>query len=191
MRRGVWHALHAMMASVSALWRMRGVPAAYRGVSEQRTRRTDRRRRRSARIVEARRLVHIAGSDGRRDHTERRRLRAARWSNSVACAPCSACRLRKDDALLGMIRDLPPGGAAVLRQADRAAGELRRPGGDRDGERAAAHRAAGGAGAADRDRRGVAGDQRLARQSRAGVRCDAGKGASRCAAPRSARLLHL
>ena len=37
-------------------------------------------------------------------------------------------------------------------------------------------RAAGGAGAADRDRRGVAGDQRLARQSGAGVRCDAGKG---------------
>ena len=34
-----------------------------------------------------------------------------------------------------------------------------------------------GAGAADRDRRGVAGDQRLARQSRAGVRRDAGKGA--------------
>ena len=36
--------------------------------------------------------------------------------------------------------DLPPGGAAVLRQADRAAAELRRPGGDRDGERAADHR---------------------------------------------------
>ena len=33
-----------------------------------------------------------------------------------------------------------------------------------------------GVGAADRDRRGVAGDQRLARQSRAGIRCDAGKG---------------
>ena len=36
--------------------------------------------------------------------------------------------------------DLPPGGAAVFRQADRAAAELRRPGGDRDGERAADHR---------------------------------------------------
>ena len=45
-----------------------------------------------------------------------------------------------------------------------------------------AHRAAGGAGAADRDRRGVAGDQRLARQSDTGVRCDTGKGdaAVRC-----------
>ena len=34
-----------------------------------------------------------------------------------------------------------------------------------------------GAGAADRDRRGAAGHQRLARRSRAGVRCDARKGA--------------
>ena len=34
-----------------------------------------------------------------------------------------------------------------------------------------------GAGAADRDRRGVAGDQRFARQSHAGVRCDTGEGA--------------
>ena len=37
-------------------------------------------------------------------------------------------------------------------------------------------RTAGGVGAADRDRRGVAGDQRLARQSGSGVRRDAGKG---------------
>ena len=88
----------------------------------------------------------------------------ARWSNSVASAPCSVVPLRKDGALLGVISDLPPGGPAILRQADRAAGKLCRPGGDRDGERAAAHRAAGGAGAADRDRRGVAGDQRLARR---------------------------
>ena len=36
-----------------------------------------------------------------------------------------------------------------------------------------------GAGAADRDRRGVAGDQRLARQSHASVRRDPGKGAQR------------
>ena len=36
--------------------------------------------------------------------------------------------------------DLSPGGAAVLRQADRAVAELRGPGGDRDGERTAAGR---------------------------------------------------
>ena len=93
------------------------------------------------------------------------------------------CRCARTESLLGFIVRLPPGSPAVHRQADRAAGELRRPGGDRDGERAADHRAARGAGAADRDRRGVAGDQCLARQSGAGVRCDAGEGACGCAAP--------
>ena len=39
-------------------------------------------------------------------------------------------------------------------------------------------RAARGAGAADRDRRSVAGYQRIARQSHAGVRCDARQGAT-------------
>ena len=48
------------------------------------------------------------------------------------------------------------------------------------------HRDARGAGAADRDRRGVAGHQFLARRSQPGVRCDAGKGACGCAMPRSA-----
>ena len=43
-----------------------------------------------------------------------------------------------------------------------------------------------GVGAADRDRRSVAGDQRLARRSGAGVRCDAGKGACVCASRASA-----
>ena len=62
---------------------------------------------------------------------------------------------------------------------------LRRSGGDRDREHAAADRAAGGAGAADRDRRSVAGHQRLAGQSDAGVRCDAGEGDAVYAAPRS------
>ena len=65
---------------------------------------------------------------------------------------------------------------AVHRQADRAAAELRRAGGDRDGERAADDRNARGAGAADRDRRGAGGHQCLARRSAAGVRRDAGKG---------------
>ena len=44
------------------------------------------------------------------------------------------------------------GSAAVHRQADRAAQDLRRPGGDRDRERAAVQRDQGGARAADRDR---------------------------------------
>ena len=65
---------------------------------------------------------------------------------------------------------LSPGGTTVHRQADRPAGELCRPGGDRDGERAADHRAARGAGTADRDRGRVAGDQCLARRTRPRVR---------------------
>ena len=57
-----------------------------------------------------------------------------------AFAPAHACRCGRTAILLGFITGLSPGGAPVLRQADRAAGELRGPGGDRDGERAAAGR---------------------------------------------------
>ncbi len=62
----------------------------------------------------------------------------------------------------------PHRGAALRRQAHRAAAHLCRPGGDRDGERAAVQRDAGGTGAADRQRRCVDGDRQL------GVRCGAG-----------------
>ena len=51
----------------------------------------------------------------------------------IACLP-----LRKDDASGRHDHRLSPGGPAVHRQADRAAAEFRRPGGDRNGERAAA-----------------------------------------------------
>ncbi len=71
---------------------------------------------------------------------------------------------------------LSEGGTCFLRQGDRSAREFRGAGGDRDGERAPDQRTAGGAGTADRDRRGVAGDQRLARQSGSGVRRDCRKG---------------
>ena len=53
--------------------------------------------------------------------------------------------------------------------------KLRRPGGDRDGERAADHRAARGAGTADRDGRGASGHQRVAWQAGTSVRCDPGE----------------
>ena len=61
-------------------------------------------------------------------------------------------------------------GCAFCRAGDRAAGDLRRPGRDRDPERAAVQRDPGGAGAADRHRRDPAGDQRLAHRRAAGVR---------------------
>ena len=51
------------------------------------------------------------------------------------CPHCAAAQGRRS---AWRHHDLSPGSAAVHRQADRAAGELRRPGGDRDGERAAA-----------------------------------------------------
>ncbi len=116
------------------------------------------------------------------------RWRRAARSNSAASARCCVVPLRKDDALLGHDHRLPPRGAAVHRQADRAAAEFRGAGGDRDGERAAHHRDARGVGAADRDRRGAAGHQFLARRPRAGVRRDARKGDAPVRAPRSAAL---
>ena len=64
---------------------------------------------------------------------------AARSSISAARAPALACRCART-MRFSAFRRLSPGGAAVLGQADRAAAELRRAGGDRDGERAADHR---------------------------------------------------
>ena len=63
--------------------------------------------------------------------------------------------------------------ASVHRQADRAVAELRSAGGHRDGERAAPDRDARGLGAADRDRRGLAGHQltRPATSPRCSTRC--------------------
>ena len=90
--------------------------------------------------------------------------------------------LRKDEACSASLPSSRQRGAAVLRQANRAVGEFRGAGGHRDGERAADYRDARGVGAADRDRRGVAGHQFLARRPRAGVRRDAGKGDRLCEA---------
>ena len=58
------------------------------------------------------------------------------------------------------------------RGRDRPAADLRRPGGDRDRERAPVQRDQGGARAADRDRRDPARHQRLADRRAAGVRRD-------------------
>ena len=65
--------------------------------------------------------------------------RAASSAASGPCSPspCSGGRAPRRD------RHLPTRGPAVHRQPDRAAGDLRRPGGDRHRERAAAQGAAG------------------------------------------------
>jgi len=83
--------------------------------------------------------------------------------------------LLRDDAVLGFINLYRQEPWPFLRQAGCLAAEFRRPSGDRDGERAPHDRDARGTGAADRNGRGTAGHQFLARRSRAGVRRDAGK----------------
>ena len=85
----------------------------------------------------------------------------------------SACRCCETAVRSACIVRQPHRGQAVHRQADRAARDLRRPGGHRDRERAAVRRAAGaharpqrGAGAADRDQRGPARHRQLADRPR-------------------------
>ena len=82
-------------------------------------------------------------------------------------APCSASRCCARECSIGVLIADATRRAAVHRQANRAGHHLRRPGGDRDRERAAVRRGAGAharadrvAGAADRDR------QRCCRSSR-------------------------
>ena len=77
--------------------------------------------------------------------------------------------LLREGETVGSICTRTPACRAIHRQTDRTRQHLRRSGGDRDREHTAADRATRGVGAADRDRRGVAGDQQLARQSCAGV----------------------
>ena len=71
-------------------------------------------------------------------------------------------------------------GARLRREGDRAAADLRRPGRDRDPERAPVQRDQGGARAADRDRRGAAGDQQLGRRQRSRCSRRSWKAASAC-----------
>ncbi len=93
-----------------------------------------------------------------------------RRRRSAACCRCRCARKAVCSAQSSVYRqEVRP----VYRQADRAAAELRGAGGDRDRECAADHRDARGLGAADRDRRGVAGHQfaRPATSRRCSTRC--------------------
>ena len=107
---------------------------------------------------------------------QRRRCRTGRRADFARRADAEGRRADR------RVRHLSPGGAAVHRQADRAGAELRRAGGHRHREHAAAQRAAPAhrrshriAGAADRDLGGAQGHLQLAGRSGAGVRCDAGE----------------
>ena len=76
----------------------------------------------------------------------RRDLDVSVWLRSPrawrALGPCSSCPMLKDERADRRHRHLPPGGASVHRQADRAGAELRRAGRHRHREHAAAQRTA-------------------------------------------------
>ena len=88
----------------------------------------------------------------RADRTASTRTPAAR-RRATASAPCSRCRCcaraRRSASSRCCAREV----RAFAARRDRAAADLRRPGGDRDRERAAVQRDQGSARAADRDRR--------------------------------------
>ena len=65
-----------------------------------------------------------------------------RWSNLAGARSCRGRPDAQGQRTGRRHRHLPPGGAAVHRQADRAGAELRRPGRDRHREHAAAQRTA-------------------------------------------------
>ena len=87
---------------------------------------------------------------------------AERLQNWAARVVCSWSRSARTEAA-GRDQHFPAAGPAVLGPADRARAGLRRAGGDRDGERAAADGATRSLGTADRDLRCVAGHQFFAR----------------------------
>ena len=126
----------------------------------------------AAQLMRGERVVHILdfAAIGGVSTGDRRLLRQSMTRRVRTLCACRCARTRRPARRLSLAS---PRGAAVFRKADRAVAEFRGAGGHRDGERAALDRDARGLGAADRDRRGIAGHQLLARRSRAGVRRDA------------------
>ena len=103
------------------------------------------------------------------------------WRSRPGTRACSASRCSEDGAPIGVIVIQRAEPRAVHRRPGRAPADLRRPGGDRDRERAPVHRAgraqqraAGRARAADRDQRAAQGDRPVHLRSPAGLR-DAGR----------------
>ena len=173
-------ALHLRWRTSFRAVALRGVPAAYAELLDGADRCDPAPAMRLSRVAAGETVVHIADLAAE-DVYRSGEPDAARWLSSAVCARALTVAASQGRALLGAIHRLSPGSPAVHRQADRAVAEFRGAGGHRDGERAADDRDARGLGAADRDRRGIAGHQLLARRPRAGVRRDAGKGDAACA----------
>ena len=120
----------------------------------------------SGRAVRQRRVISVSDASAEPDYPE---VAVRLGKIPVVNRGAAAARRRRDrrhDAGA-------PAGRVVHRPTDRAGQDLRRPSGDRDGERAAVDRDARGTGAADRDGRNTGRHKRLARRPRAGVRYDA------------------
>ena len=164
----------------SAPLRLHGVPPAFAERAAARTGVRPAPGTALGRVVETKQVVHIADIRQSRLISKRSAAIAARraWRRAHHARRADA----QGERAGRRHRHLPPGGAAVHRQADRAGAELRRPGGHRHRERAAAQRAAPAhrrshrvAGAADGDVGGAAGHLKLARRAGAGVRRHAGE----------------
>ena len=126
------------------------------------------RRRSIGRVIRERGRLRISRRDERR-RAVRANAAAQRGSYSRACwAPM----LWEDRGIGVDLRRCATQPGPFSEQGARAAQDLRRPGGDRDPERAPVQRDAGGAGAADRHGRRSCGHQQLADRRAAGVRHD-------------------
>ena len=145
--------------------------------------RTRSSRPRGASKRDAVQIADVAGRSGL--HVCRRAAGSAGLSHRSSRVPL----LREGEADR-RLRHAPHRGQAVQRQADRAAADLRRPGGDRHRERPAVRRGAGaharaerGAAAADGDRRRAQGHQPFGLRSAAGARRRSSRPPRGCAAP--------
>ena len=123
----------------------------------------------TAQAIRERRVVHFADVHADPGVPERlRRIARATGSFSHRAVAPMLCEGRGVGAIFGVARP----SRAVQRQGGRPCSRLRRPGRDRDPERAPVQRDQGGARAADRDRGGAPGHQQLGRRHPAGVRQD-------------------
>ena len=120
-------------------------------------------------LIEGGRLSHIRDL-AETDYSITRSSVETDTARTLLCVP-----LRRDVAWHDCLGSR--GGSSILRERDRSPGKFRGAGSDCDRKCAAADGATRSTGAADRDRRGVAGDQRIAGQPRTCVRGDPGEGA--------------